>query len=179
MLSGDRDAYAELVQAHQAKILRLCNSLLADTALAEDAAQETFLKAYQALSSFRGQSSFSTWLYRIASNRCLDLLRKRKRERTESWEQLIEEAGEQLPSLLQSPPNAADSLANKELVQRLLSLLPPDYRLVLTLREMEGLSYEELACALHCSADAVKSRLRRARQELLKYWRHFSRTAGV
>lgn len=93
IVTGDRDAYAELVRAHQARILRVCTALLGDPMLAEDAAQETFLKAYQSLASFRGQSAFGTWLYRIAANRCLDLLRKRQREHTESWDALVEESG--------------------------------------------------------------------------------------
>ena len=141
--------------------------------LAEDAAQEIFFKAYQALKSFRGQSAFSTWLYRIASNHCLDLLRKRQRERTESWEALIEESGEQFHELLTASPDPKTTLANTELVQRALAQLSPDYQLILTLRETEGLSYEELAEALHCSLDAIKARLRRARQELLERVRHF------
>ena len=147
--------------------------------LAEDAAQETFFKAYQALPAFRGQSAFSTWLYRIASNHCLDLLRKRQREQTESWEALVEESGEQIQELRTTPHDPKTALANTELVQRALAQLSPDYRLILTLREIEGLSYEELAEALHCSLDAIKARLRRARQELLERVRHFLSAGSV
>ena len=147
--------------------------------LAEDAAQEIFFKAYQALKNFRGQSAFSTWLYRIASNHCLDLLRKRQREHTESWEALIEESGEQLHELLTASQDPKAILADTELVQRALTQLSPDYRLILTLREIEGLSYEELAEALHCSLDAIKARLRRARQELLERVRHFVGAGSV
>lgn len=168
-----------MVRAHQARILRLCASLLGDAAPAEDAAQEIFFKAYQALPSFRGRSAFSTWLYRIAANHCLDLLRKRRRERTESWEALIESSGEQLQQFLAAPVDPKAALADAELVQRALAQLPPDYRLILTLREVEGLSYQELAAALRCSLDAVKARLRRARQELLERVRHFLHPAGV
>lgn len=179
VLSGDQAAYAELVQAHQARILRLCTSLLGNPTLAEDASQEIFLKAYQRLPTFRGQSAFSTWLYRIASNHCLDLLRKRQRERTESWEALVESSGEQLHELLAAPRDPKTVVANTELVQRALATLSPDYRLILTLREVEGLSYQELAEALHCSLDAVKARLRRARRELLERLRHFSGSGVV
>ena len=161
------------MRTHQARILRLCTALLGDSALAEDAAQEIFFKVYQALPAFRGQSAFSTWLYRIASNHCLDLLRKRQRERTESWEALVEESGEQLHELLTASQDPKAILADTELVQRALAQLSPEYRLILTLREVEGLSYKELAGTLHCSLDAVKARLRRSRQELLEHLRHF------
>jgi len=171
--SGEKETYADLVRRYQAKVLRLCTSLLADATLAEDAAQEIFLKAYQGLDTFRGEALFSTWLYRIAANHCKDLLRKRIREKTESWETLVEEQGEQLQQLLTSPENPTSSLANTELVERVLSHLAPDYRLILTLREVQGLSYRELAEALGCSVDAVKARLRRARQDLQEKLRHF------
>ncbi|MBI3996965.1 MAG: sigma-70 family RNA polymerase sigma factor [Candidatus Omnitrophica bacterium] len=179
ILSGNRDAYAELVRAHQARTLRVCTALLGDAMSAEDAAQDTFFKAYQSLASFRGQSAFSTWLYRIAANHCLDLLRKRQRERTESWDALIEESGEQLHDLLVAPPDPQTVAANTELIQRALAHLTPEYRLILTLREVEGLSYQELAIALHCSLDAVKARLRRARQDLLERVRHFLGAGSV
>ena len=168
-----------MVRAHQARILRLCASLLGDPTLAEDAAQETFLKAYGGSRSFRGQSSVGTWLYRIASNHCLDLLRKRRRERTQSWEALIEESGEELHRLLAPSSDPKTAAADTELVERALAHLTPEYRLILTLREIEGLSYQELTVALACSLDAVKARLRRARQDLLEHLRHFLKPGGV
>ena len=161
------------MRIYQAKVLRLCASLLSDAALAEDAAQDIFLKAYQALGSFRGEASFSTWLYRIAANHCKDLLRKRAREKTESWDALVEEQGEPLQALLAGPEDDEPAIAKTELVDRVLSHLPPDYRLILTLREVQGLSYQELADTLNCSVDAVKARLRRARQALQEHLRHF------
>jgi len=172
ILGGERDAFAELVRAHQARILRLCASLLHNPTAAEDAAQEIFFRAYQRLRSFRGQSAFSTWLYRIASNHCMDLLRERTRERTESLDRLIEESGEPAGERAAAPQDPAAALANAELVRRALARLSPEYRLILTLRELEGLSYQELAEALGCSLDAVKARLRRARDELLGHLRH-------
>jgi RNA polymerase sigma-70 factor (ECF subfamily) len=173
VLAGDQAAYADIVRAHQAKILRLCASLLRDTSLAEDAAQDVFLKAYQALRQFRGRSSFGTWLYRIAANHCLDLLRQRRREAADSWDALVESgAAEPEPSggAVRDPRAVA---ADTDVVRRALASLPPDDQLVLTLREVEGLSYAELAEALGCSVEAVKSRLRRAREALMKNVRHF------
>ena len=165
ILRGDRNAYAELVRAHQAKVLRLCASLLGESE-AEDAAQEIFLKAYRSLASFRKDSAFSTWLYRIASNHCRDLLRRRSRQKTESLEQLLETSNEKAQSLLASDdPRARAEQA--DLAEQILSTLSPDERLILTLREVQGLSYREIAEALACSLDAVKGRLKRAREMLM------------
>ncbi len=179
ILSGEQETYAELVRAHQAKVLRLCFSLLGDNALAEDAAQEVFIKAYQRLASFKGQAAFGTWLYRIATNTCLDFLRKRQREKTQSWDELIEDLGEEVNELLPSPTDPAGQLANKQLAQLALSKLSPEFRLVLMLREMEGLSYQEMAETLDCSLDAVKARLKRARKAMLQQLRHFLRAENV
>ena len=167
------------MRKYQARVLRLCTSLLADATLAEDAAQEIFLKAYHALRNFRGASTFSTWLYRIAANHCKDLLRVRARQRTESWDALIEQHGEHIQELLVASEDQQAALANAELIEKILSSLPPDYRVILTLREVEGLSYDELAATLHCSLDAVKARLRRARQALQERLRHFSASPPV
>ena len=179
ILEGNREAYAELIQAYQAKVLRLCSALLRDPTLAQDAAQDIFLKTYQALGSFRGGAAFSTWLYRIAANHCKDLLRQRTRQRIESWEALIEEQGEMLQVLLTHPGDPRAAVVSADLIERVLSQLAPEERLILTLREMEGLSYQELAEALACSIDAVKARLRRARQTLHEKLRHISRPTSV
>ena len=173
ILSGDTDAYAGIVRDYQSKVTGLCLSFLRDATQAEDASQEIFLKAYQALRSFQGNSSFSTWLYRIASNHCKDLLRQRSRQKTESFEALVE-SGAQLPEPSSDP---AAVLEAADMVEKLLSTLSAEERLILTLREAQGLSYQEIAGTLGCSLDAVKSRLKRARQTLEEKLRHFS-TAG-
>lgn len=156
-----------------------CLSMLSDSAQAEDAAQEIFIKAYQALGRFRGNSSFSTWLYRIAANHCTDLLRKAARGKTESWEMLLEREGEKIEALLAVPPAVENSTEPGEIVAKLLSHLPEKSRAILVLREIHGLSYQELAEALDCSLDAVKARLKRARQEILSMPRHFSGAKNV
>lgn len=170
--SGRREAYAGLVRRHHVEVLRLCASLLADASQVEDAAQEVFLKAYRALGRFRGGSSFSTWLYRIATNHCLDVLRRESRNRAESWDELVEREGERLHRLL-GPSRPESALEASDLVRRVLAQLSPEYRAVLILRETQGLSYQEIARALDCSLDSVKARLRRARQELEEKLRHF------
>ena len=172
--SGDGEAFADLVRQYQARVIRLCTSILSDAALAEDAAQDIFLKTYRALNAFRGDASFSSWLYRIAANHCKDLLRRRAREKTESWDALVEKHGDQIQGLLAVTKDPVPTAADTELVDKVLSCLAPDYRIILTLREVQGLSYEEIAQALRCSLDAVKARLRRARQALQENLRHFS-----
>ncbi|OGR82429.1 MAG: hypothetical protein A3J74_08005 [Elusimicrobia bacterium RIFCSPHIGHO2_02_FULL_57_9] len=178
-LGGERDSFAQLVRRHHANILWLCASLLGDRTLADDAAQEIFLKAYQSLGSFKGSSSFSSWLYRIASNHCLDLLRRKTREKTQSLDALLENNSLALERLIQAAPDAALSTENADLLERVLSSLAPEYRLILTLREISGLNYEELAQTLDCSLDAVKGRLKRARRQLEEILRHLSKSGNV
>jgi len=125
---------------------------------AEDAAQEVFLKAYCGLKSYRGDAAFPTWIYGIAFRHCADVLRSRGRRPTES-----------LPDDLPDPlSSSAVSFESGERLRKLLGALSAEDRNVLVLREVEGLTYEETARVLDCSLDAVKSRLRRARQTALK-----------
>jgi RNA polymerase sigma-70 factor (ECF subfamily) len=181
ILSGRQEApdhYEALVRRYEAKVRRLCVSMLSDPAEADDAAQEIFLKAYRSLNRFRGASAFSTWLYRIAANHCRDCLRARAREVTESWEALLEQQGDRIERLFSTPPDA-DTSGQADLVRRVLAQLSPDYRLLLLLREVEGLSYEELAETLQCSLDAVRGRLSRAREDFEQRFRHFLGTDTV
>jgi RNA polymerase sigma-70 factor (ECF subfamily) len=153
--------------------MALCVSMLADTAAAEDAAQEAFLKAYASLKDFRADSAFSTWLYRIAVNKCLDFKRKTARARTNSLDFLLEENGEAMQRLLSSP-GPEQSTEDSQLVEQIMSCLPDAYRLILTLRELNGLTYQEIAQTMNCSMDSVKARLQRARREFLNRLRHFA-----
>jgi RNA polymerase sigma-70 factor, ECF subfamily len=170
VLAGDTEAYAQLVRAYQVPVLNLCRSMLLSQADAEDAAQETFLKAYGALKQYKEDLSFPAWLCRIASNHCLDVLRKKKRQKTDSLESLTE-AGIELP---QPPDPSGDTQENTQIALRALESLPPDQRQILALRELDQLSYEQIAEVLKCSIDAVKTRLYRARNSLLKKAQHFS-----
>jgi len=177
--AGEQDAFAELVRRNHAWVLGLCAATLSDRSAADDAAQEVFLKAYKSLPQFKGGSSFSTWLHRIASNHCLDLLRSRSRRKTESWDELLEKEGEHVHRLLAAPPDEGRSREDADLVQRVLACLPPDYQLVLTLREVQGLSYDEIAAAMGCSLDSVKARLQRARRDFTERLRHFLEPLSV
>ncbi len=169
---GEQDAYGELVRRHHAPILVLCVSMLGDREEADDAAQEAFVKAYRSLSRFQRDCAFSTWMYRIASNHCLDRLRRRARERSESLEAVLEAGGDAAEAVMPALPSATQALEDADLVERALACLPPDYRLILTLRETQGLDYHELTQTLDCSLDAVKTRLKRARRLFEEKVRH-------
>ena len=179
VLDGRKEYYAELVRRYQGKVIHLCTSLLPAHISPEDAAQEVFIKVYKSLLSFKGNASFSTWLYRIAANHCKDLQRKNNREHAESLDSLFESEGEKLNKFFRDPSDVAQNLENSELINRILSCLPIQYREVLVLREAQGLSYSEIAEVLECSVDSVKARLQRAREDLLKCARHFFKLENV
>ncbi len=177
-LRGDASAYAELVRRRHAEILGLCLSLLRDPSEAEDAAQEVFIKAYRSLAGFGGRSSFHTWLYRIASNHCLDLLRRKKREKSQSLDALMED-GSLLLDVLAGERDAGARVEGADLLDRILGSLSPEERVLVTLREAQGLSYIEMSRALDCSVDAIKSRLKRTRQKLRGTLRHLRESRNV
>lgn len=160
--AGDREAFGQLVSRHQAAVYRVVRGILGDPAESEDVAQEVFLKAYANLARFRGESSFFTWLYRIAVN---EALRARKRRTPQTLEALPET---EVPP---PEPEAEEEGPSLRTLQRLLARLPDDYRAIVTLRDLEGLSYQEVAETLEIPIGTVESRLFRARQELRALWR--------
>lgn len=176
--AGERAAFGELVRRHQGHVIGLCLTMLGE-AEAEDAAQQAFLKAWRSLEGFAGGSAFSTWLYRIASNHCLDLLRQRARARTDSLDELVEREGEGVARMLGSAAGPGGALEAKDLAARILGTLPEEQRLALVLCETQGLSYQEIAEVMECSVDSVKARLRRARETLDNNLRHFLAGPGV
>jgi len=167
--SGDLDAFEELVKRYESKVYTIAFRFTGNHADAGDLAQDAFIRAYQALGSFRGDASFATWLYRIASNVCRDELRRKQRRKKVSLDEVLSQGGGGNPSLVSvdmSPQECLEKTEMRELVQRELAGLPRDYRLILVMREIQGLSYEEIASALECNLGTVKSRLNRARQAL-------------
>jgi RNA polymerase sigma-70 factor (ECF subfamily) len=186
VLDGDTEAFGELVRSCQARVRLACLTRLGSRAEADDAAQEVFVKAFQALPSFKKESSFLTWILRIAENHCLDLLRTRTRRRTESLEALLEEKGQALEGLLSRHDETSRSVhyspEDLDLLGRLFAALDENDREILILREVDELSYEDISRRLACSLDAVKGRLKRARQNLIdkctKYFPDTSPTSG-
>lgn len=170
--TGDRDAFQALVEKYQHKVYTIAYRFVGNEADAGDLAQEAFIKVYQKLSTFRGESSFRTWLYHIAANTCRDELRKRQNKRTLSLDNLSPQPGdgtariEGVKSTMAGPEEVAAAREMQRNLQMVLNQLPAEQRLILIMREIQGFSYEEIAHQLECSLGTVKSRLSRARVAL-------------
>lgn len=174
---GDMVAFEELVARHRDQIYARAFSMVRNEDEALDLAQEAWVKGWQRLAQFQGESSFATWMTRIVINLCLDLLRKQKRQRTESIEVLEEESGGIEHHMPITMPNPAAGLEQAELRQRIdlaLDQLSPEHRVVLVLHEFEGLDYKDIAGRMGCSIGTVMSRLfyaRRRMASLLTGWK--------
>ena len=169
--AGDQDAFEQLVLNNQNRVYTLALRMVNDREEAADLAQEAFLKAWQGLPSFQGDSSFSTWVYRLASNACIDYLRKQKRRREVEHVLSLddEESGWTEPADWdQDPQRQLERAERSREVARGLEALPDHHRQVLTLRELSGLSYQEIGQALELDIGTVKSRIARARLALRK-----------
>lgn len=168
--TGDQQAFGLLVVKYQRKLMRLVMRLVRDPAEAEDVTQEAFIKAYRALPSFRGESAFYTWLYRIGVNAAKNwLMAKGRRVQTASGGE-GEEAGNydggELLRDADTPERILMSRQIAETVNAAMDRLPEDLRIAITLREIEGLSYEEIANAMNCPIGTVRSRIFRAREAI-------------
>ncbi len=170
-VAGDQRAFELLVLKYQRRIQRLIGRMVRDTDLVEDIAQETFIRAYRALHQFRGESQFYTWLYRIATNTAKKYLLQLKRDRVvfESSFQLDEEGDETSrpksePTTSETPESILAAREVADAVNAVLEELPNELRQAITLREMEGLSYEEIAELMNCPIGTVRSRIFRARE---------------
>lgn len=174
---GDNTAFEELVKRYEKKTYNLIVRMLNNEEESSDVLQETFLQAYKMITKFRGKSQFYTWLYRIAINNSLMRLRKHKHQ-TVSLDEPVkddtEEMPRQIPDFSHNPERNVDTQEIKQIVVDSLDKLPDDYRSVLVLRDVDGLSNKEVGKILKLSIPAVKSRLHRARMflrtELSKYF---------
>lgn len=162
---GDQQAFARIVQAYQKPVYNLCYRTLGDQEEAEDAAQETFLRVYTNLHRYDPERRFLTWILSIASNHCIDRLR-RKRQRWLSLDDDEMQWAERLVAPAESPQRRAERHESAEQIQHLLNHLAPDYRIPLILLYWYDLSYEEIATTLNLSVAAVKSRLHRGRNQM-------------
>ncbi|APR96463.1 RNA polymerase sigma factor RpoE [Pandoraea thiooxydans] len=167
---GDKSAFELLVVKYHRKIIRLVSRLVRDSAEVEDVAQEAFIKAYRALPQFRGDSAFYTWLYRIAINTAKNHLATQGRRAPTSTEADAEEAetfaeAEQLRDI-NTPESMLISKQIAQTVNSAMEALPNELRTAITLREIEGLSYEEIAEAMGCPIGTVRSRIFRAREAI-------------
>ena len=164
--NGDMNAFEELVGKYEARVFSIASHMLAFNEDAKDAAQEAFLKAYRSLKGFRGDSKFSTWLYRIINNVCIDFLRRR--ERRDLPLEFTSEDGEGEPFTLEIPADidieaAVEDKEFRFFVQKAINSLPEQHRVMIVMRDIQDLSYMEISDLLGLPEGTVKSRINRAR----------------
>ncbi len=162
---GDAYAFEQLMAAHEGRMYAVALRMCGNREDAQDCLQEAMLRVYRALSGFKGQSSFSTWVYRITMNSCLDELRRRKSRTSTSLDAMLENGF--------SPSDDGDTPEQNSLrseqrraLERAIAALPEDMRSAIVLRDIQGLSYEEIAQALDANVGTIKSRISRGREKL-------------
>ncbi len=171
--AGDAHAFAHLVERYEKTVYHHALRLVGSREDAADVTQEVFWKAWRALPSFRKESSFSTWLYRLTDSVCLDLLRREKKRRGDTSLETDEglSLAKQLPHPAPSPQDHVEAQERQAALEQGLAQLSEEHRRILVLREISGLSYQEIGSILGLSDGTVKSRLARARMALANYLR--------
>ncbi|MDQ0157490.1 RNA polymerase sigma factor SigW [Robertmurraya andreesenii] len=175
VLKGDQNAYAEIVELYKDKVFQLCYRMLGNRHEAEDMAQEAFIRAYVNIASFNINLKFSTWLYRIATNLCIDRIRKKKPD----FYLDAEVSGtdgltmySQIPSDTALPEEEVESMELQDIIQREISRLPEKYRSVIVLKYIEELSLNEISEILDMPLGTVKTRIHRGREALRQQLRN-------
>lgn len=169
---GDVAAFEALIGEHQKRIFSIAFRMAGNPEDAADMAQEVLIKIFKNLGKFQGNSKFSTWVYRVATNTCLDELKKLRRHTAYSLDQELEtEEGSVAAELADEAPTPEESAERRDLqraVSEAIGMLSEDHKKAILLRDMQGFSYEEIANILQCSVGTVKSRINRARAQLKK-----------
>ena len=166
---GNVNAFEELTSSYYTKVYNICYRMLNNPEDASEQSQETFIKAFKYIKDFKGNCSISTWLFRIATNVCLDYLRKNKNKKTISFEQSSFEdikIKDRLISDMPGPEKTAETNAQKIAVREALSKMNEKNRIIIVLRDIMGLSYDDISETLKAPIGTVKSRISRARSEL-------------
>ena len=167
---GDQNAFAELVRLYEKKIFALTLRMCKNPEDAAEAAQEAFLAAWQGLPNFRGDAAFSTWLYRLASNACVDLLRREGRHRDAAGPSFNDDdVNLEVPDSAASPHDLTERAELRAQIEEGLAALSPEHREVLILREIHQLSYDEISRILNLDTGTVKSRISRGRRQLRNF----------
>lgn len=177
--SGNQSAFRKLVETHQNLVANTCYGFLQNSADAEDVTQEVFIEVHRSISKFRGDSKLSTWLYRIATTRSIDLLRKRKRRnRIQSFQTFFggEEAALQVAdNKSHSPQQALENQERAAILAKAVAKLPESQKVAFTLRKYEDLSYQQIAEVMERSLSSVESLLFRAKKNLRKHLEDYYR----
>ncbi len=169
---GDPVAFEQLIADYQKRIFSIAYRLAGNIAEAEDMTQEVLIKVFKNLNKFEGKSKFSTWLYRVATNTCLDQSKRNRRYAAYSIDQeletedgsIVSEIADEAPT----PEEAAERRVMREAIHAAIAKLGDEHKKVIVLRDIQGFSYEEIARILQCSVGTVKSRINRARAQLKK-----------
>jgi RNA polymerase sigma-70 factor (ECF subfamily) len=167
---GDRDAFRMLFEAYKDKVYSIAVYSIGDSSLADDVTQQIFLKLFTAIKQFRGDSEFTTWLYRLVVNACMD--ERRRRRRWFSWGDMPEVSAKNDVSQKKPQEKQFARLEVAEAVRGAIGQLKPKFRLPILLKYVEGLSYEEIAIVMNCSKGTVASRLNRGHGQLAKQLSH-------
>ncbi len=169
---GDREAFGPLVERHERRVRSLVFHLVRRHDEVEDITQEIFIKAFKNIRSYNFQSSFGTWLMRIAANHCYDYLRHESKARVRYFWQMTEEGSRALEQTAESPredgASIEERMSARDLVEKLLARAPAQDRIILVLKELEDRSVEEIAAILNLRVNTVKVRLHRARKRMLE-----------
>ena len=169
--NGDEAAFNELVSQYSKKLYYLCLKMLQSESDAEDAVQNAFLKAYMNIAKFEEKSTVSTWLYRITVNVCMDILRKKKKDNTASLYNTDDDENEYILDITDESENVEKKVLEEERKRELykaIEKLKPKHKELIILRDIEGLSYDEIAAILKMNVGTVKSGINRARAYLLE-----------
>lgn len=168
-MNGNLDAFDELIEKYQKTAYNIALRMLKNPDDAMDISQEAFIKVYKSIKTFNFESAFSTWLYRIVTNTCLDFLRKKNANVYSIDNPIQTDDGEierDIPDSSDGPEEALEKKLTKELVNNAINKLDENHRIVIILRDIQGFSYEEISNILDCSIGTVKSRINRARNNL-------------
>jgi len=182
-LDGDRNAFAELVERYRPAVCRIVFRTLGNTADGEDAVQEVFIRVMISLSKYDRRYPFAPWILKIASNYCIDQIRRRKAQKYKLWSDLSESEERKALWNMASPPQSQDSVQEDrhrylELAQSLLNRLKPKRRMAFVLREIEGREYEEVAAILGVPETTARVRVWRARNDLNREFRKYMKKEG-
>jgi RNA polymerase sigma-70 factor (ECF subfamily) len=168
--NGDIHAFENLIENHRKRVYNIAFKMLHNQEDAYDITQEVFIRVFKSMKEFREEASFSTWIYRITKNACLDELRKRKNKATVSMDEDLEtEDGtikRQVEDCSPGPDALYESMELRDIVRTAIGHLSDEHKFVIILRDLQGFSYEEIAKVLECPEGTVKSRINRARKAL-------------